>query len=134
MTINPSATVEEAIWTLLQADANVTALISTRLYPVQMPQNPTYPNVVYSMVSDRGLDWLASDGGMQWSRYQFDCYARTYTQAKRLARTLRVALNHYSSTVGTIDICQAKFLSELDDFEPVAEIYRVAVDFRIQYA
>lgn len=133
MTINPAATIEEAIWSLLQNTSSITSLVSTRVYPVQMPQNPVYPALVYSLVSDRGLDWLSGDGGMQWPRFQFDCYARTYTQAKRLARTLRLALNGASETVGAIDICRVMFLNEVDDFEPVAGIYLVTVDFRIQY-
>ena len=133
MSINPAATIEEAIFTLLQSLSPITDLVGTRVYPLQMPQNPTYPCLVYRLISDRSLDWVEGDGGMYWPRFQFDCFAQSYGQAKRLARTLRLQLSGYSGLVGEIDLCRISFLNEVDDFEPVAEVYRVAVEFRIQY-
>jgi hypothetical protein len=133
MAIDPDATIEEALYTLIQSEASITALVGTRVYPIRMAQNPTYPTLVYSLVSTRNLELLSGDGGMYWPRYQIDSYARTYRAAKRLARTVRLALTGYSGTVGSIDICRIGLSNEVDDFEPVAGIYHVATDFIVQY-
>jgi len=133
MALDPNATIEEAIFSLLTSLSAITALVDSRVYPLKMPQNPIYPNIVYKQVSDRDLPLVNGNGGMYWPRFQFDCYARTYSQVKRLARTLRVQITDYSDTVGSIDICRIMFLNEVDDFDPVAEIYQIPVDFRIQY-
>lgn len=126
--------IEEAIYSVLSSTPIVTDQINTRIYPVQAKQNPTYPFVVYSLVSDRSLQWLSGPGGMYWSRFQFDCYGRSYRQAKNLAYSLRDVWDGYSAIVGSVDICRVSYVTMVDDFAPVTGLYLVTVDFRIQYA
>lgn len=64
--------------------AGVTTLISDRLYPIMLPQEPTLPAATYLIVDD---PQTYSHSGTSWrqARVQFDCYASTYLTAHAVA-------------------------------------------------
>jgi hypothetical protein len=46
--------IEEALRARLIGQSGLTALVSTRVYPLGLPQNPTLPAITYALVSDNG--------------------------------------------------------------------------------
>ena len=126
-------TIEEAIFSKLTSEPAVTNLVGTRVYPSQLPQNPTYPAVVYRRVSTQWPYDLSGPGNMGFPRFQFDCYGLSYGSVKGVAQTLRLVLSGFAGSVDGVEICGIWFLSEVDGFDPVADVDRVAVDFRVSF-
>jgi len=127
------ATIEEALYTLVTGRPLIGDIIGTRLYPLRLPQNPVYPAMVYQLVSAR---WpMAHDGpaDMGFPRVQFDCYAASYGVTKILAKTLRREINGFVGTAAGVEITGIFFLNEIDEFGSQAEVYRVSLDFRVNY-
>lgn len=126
-----ASVIEEALYTRLTSVSTVSDLVGTRVYPLHLPQNPTYPAVTYSRVSTRRGMTHDGPGDMAWPRFQFDCYGLSYSVAKAVANAVRVTLNGFSDLVDGVDICAIFFLNEVDDFNDDVEVFRVAVDFRV---
>lgn len=127
-------TIEEALYAHLTSDANVTALMSTRLYPGRLPQDPTYPAARYSRVTGPRAHGHDGPHSLAWPRFQFDCFGTTYAQAKALLNAIRVSLDGFSGVLGGsggVAVGGIICLNDLDDFGPAADVHRATLDVRI---
>lgn len=93
--------IEEAIHEILVADATVKDL-TTRCYPSTLPQDPTYPLILYMRVYGAGENALEGPVGMANPHFQIEAWAKTYAAAKALAKAVRNALNGFRGTSGTV--------------------------------
>lgn len=114
----------ESIYTELTGDADVSALVSTRVYPLIAPQNVTVPYLVYQRVSGSPVNEMAGYAGLENPRYQIDVYDDDYAGARALAVKVRTAMN--AATVFT-----ALQQSDTDLYEAEASLFRVTMDFSI---
>lgn len=123
----------------LGSQAAITGLVSTRIYPLPLPQKATLPSLTYTLVSATrtySLDLVATDLHKARSRVQIDSWAETEKGAHQLARAVRLALSgFYGSMAGT----QVHFIQlddERDMFESqagVVGLYRVIQDHIISH-
>lgn len=126
--------------TLLLGDSNITAIIGTRLYPIQLPQKPTLPALTYFRVSG---EEQASNSGSQdygWARFQIDAWAETFNEAETLANLVKERLHGFSGTVSNSDspplswVFQGIFAMTMRDFyEPEPKQYRVSRDYMMWF-
>lgn len=119
-------TIADDIYTTLTGDAGVSALVSTRVYPMDMPQNATLPALTYTRVSETPLVNLDGENATRNSRYQVDCFASTYTGAQALAEAVKAAMVT-NSLFGVVRENQ----NDLYSAEP--DRFRVQMDFSIWY-
>jgi hypothetical protein len=113
----------------LQSHANLTALVSSRIYPLSLPQEPTLPAITYRLVSDKPEIDHDGESGYALSRYQFDVYAATFIQADDCARVLSEALSIWHQ----VNSNYAAFAeNRQNDFDPELSQYRVTLDFMIE--
>lgn len=105
----------------LAAATGVTALVSTRIYPVFLPQHPTYPAISYQRISSSGQDGTSN---RKLSRWQINCWASTYAGAQALAAAVKAALEEYHSG----DIAWARVENESDDYDDDVKTYRIILD------
>ena len=85
------AEIEQVIVTKFAAHVGLTALLSTRVYPAQLPQRPTLPALTYTRIST--LFYQTRDSSsLERPRFQFDCWADSYGAARGVAQQLRQAL------------------------------------------
>ena len=124
------ATVEEAIRYTLINNSGVKA-ITTRVYPSTLPQNPTYPLVLYFRVTGSSDVALGGATGLQHPRFQIEAWADTYAAAKTLAKAIRAALNCQKFTVDSIRVGSIVIQSERDYYEPDAAMHRIIMDFMV---
>jgi hypothetical protein len=98
-------------------------LVSNRCYPLQMPQNPTFPAIVYTRIANTPINVLEGRPTIDQVRVQIDCYAKTYTAAKTLYSSVRSAMESatFKATLQTDD----------DFFEAETDLYRVSLDYYI---
>ncbi len=122
--------IESAIRSILITDDTVKT-ITTRCYPVTIPQSPTYPLILYTKITGMRDHALRGASGHAHPRFQIEAWAETYTETKTLANAIRNALDDYSGTVlGTV-IGSCLIDSEQDVYESEIEIYRVLQDYFI---
>jgi hypothetical protein len=122
--------IESALRSILINDATVKA-ITTRCYPVTIPQSPTYPLILYTKISGDRDHALRGASGHAHPRFQIEAWAETYTGAKTLADAIRNALDDYSGTAAGTVIHSCLIESERDTYESEIEIYRIMQDYMI---
>jgi len=126
-------TIETGLRTHLIADSPVTALVVARIYPLKLPNKPTYPALTYEVISDIPYRRLEGDDAREKIRVRVDCWAETYVGSVDLARKVRTAVADFSGLMGATPVSSAKFESWTDIFEDVPEVYRRVVDFMITH-
>lgn len=125
------ASLEEALWAGCSGASAINDLIGLRLYPLKLPQNPTYPAAIYQRISNLGL--LAHDGPAQLdtARFQFDFFGRSYSQARAVATAFRTYLEGYHGLMGEIRISVIVFENEIDAWGEEAGVFRLTQDYKI---
>lgn len=141
--------IEEALFSMLDADAAIANIVGNNIFPVTLPQylqkeqaaNPSYPAVVFSLVSRQRSDTHDGPTGLVESQYGFACLSRKYLEAKQLAEAVRLALHGQAAAMQAIygdDVKGIYLDDEADDyiFDEVESLslYEVAMTFVIQHS
>lgn len=66
--------VKEAIYSILTADAGISAIVGTKVYPSVAPSSAVAPFVVYSVISNAPIQTMAGSVSTKY-RIQFSCFA-----------------------------------------------------------
>ena len=98
----------KAIYGILSANAGVTALVSTRIYPDMATQNTAFPFVVYSVQGLTPSDTKDGASKLDMVDVSIMSFAKTYAEAQDIAAACRTALDRYSGTVSGIAIDSIK--------------------------
>ena len=122
--------IEAAIRSILVNDTTVKD-ITTRCYPVTIPQSPTYPLILYTKITGMRDHHLRGPSGHAHPRLQIESWSKSYSEAKTLAAAIRKALDGYSGTASGTVIRSCLIESERDIFESEIEVYRVTSDWFI---
>lgn len=93
-----SASIGDLLRDFLLADATVSGLVSTRVYPLRLPQKPTLPALVYSRISGVRIEQLNGVASAAEPRYQIDAWAVTLAGAQALGKAVRQRLENYNGT------------------------------------
>jgi hypothetical protein len=119
---------EGAIRAAILASAPVTALVGTRVYPMMLPQAPTFPAIVYQRISTVP-DMLVEGPGFAPIRIQLSMWASTFDGARTLADAVVTALHGYHGG----ELRLSRLINLLDDYEPDTKLFRVIADFRVHH-
>jgi hypothetical protein len=128
-------TLEQALFSYLGNYAGLKALVSTRIYPIIMPQNPTLPAVTYQKISGV-VDYVMDGTSIKRPRIQVDAWAKSYGAVRGVAEQVKAALDRYTGTMGGtggVEIIGTWIENETDLFEPDTGLYRVSLDFRFEH-
>lgn len=117
--------IEALVYGRLTTYGGVTAINSTRTYPMQLPQHPTYPAMSYQKISNSEQKGTSA---LRDSRYQLNCWASTYAEAHSLAAQVKAAFEEWHDLDQTPGILMARIVGELDDYDDSALVYRVIID------
>ena len=134
--------IEEAIYTMLTADAGLTALVAKRIYPVTMPQlekgKTFYPALVYSLAEREREQTHQGPTKLVKSHYDFSCIGQNYFALKTVANAVRLAFNGKAAALAALyqDEVKAIFLTgETDDylFDEVEQLslYHIPMKFTV---
>lgn len=96
---------------------------STRIYPMLLPETPTFPALTYQEVSGVPQQHRTSNTALDRLRYQVNCYGKTFEQARVLANEIR-ALNRASGG----EISRILVEDTRDDFDVGTELYSRQID------
>lgn len=118
-----SASIGELLKDYLLADATVSGLIGTRVYPFRLPQKPTLPAVVYTKISGVRVEQLNAAPSAAEPRYQVDAWASSVTSAQEVSQAVRRRLEGFSgqwasNTSPTLSVGVAvRLINEWESFE-----------------
>lgn len=125
--------IEQGLWHLLSTTTAITALCKTRIYPVILPTDPTYPCALYKTIAAKPSPTMDTSGFQRW-RVEFDCFAYAYMDAAALRSALRSTLEGYRGVLSdgtSLQDCQ--FIQLGDMFEEDARVYRCMVEFYLYF-
>lgn len=89
-----------AIRSHLAADTNVNALLGDRIYPLKVPQSPTFPCARYTVVSDVADRHHGGQTKLRRALVQIDCFSTKYAEADQLAAAIETLLGGFKGTLG----------------------------------
>lgn len=116
-----SATVHDA----MASNTNIAVLVSTRIYPMLLPQTPTLPALSYQRVSNTGQQGSTD---LRETRYQINCWAATHFSAETLAALVKVCFEEFTDENQAPGIKMALVVNEVDDYDPDTKLFRSIVD------
>ena len=120
------------LYTYLAAQAGITNLVSTRIYPLILPQKPTYPAISYSDEENNYTESFTGQTDHVESIFQINAWAKTYAGATTLGTAIAVALKNTTGSFGGVTIQRCTVVSgPLTVYEDTTETYRQTLIFSI---
>ncbi|MBI4916873.1 MAG: DUF3168 domain-containing protein [Acidobacteria bacterium] len=117
----------------LIASGALYALVGDRIYRQLLPPGVTLPAVSYNVVSDIGEQAYTGPVGLRAARVQFSAWAETPEVADELGRIIRQTLDGFHGALGSVSFGGIHHVNTVDLHDAEAQLYHVAVDFRVMY-
>jgi hypothetical protein len=109
--------VESQVYTAVQGNGAVQAIVSDRVYPAKAPAGAALPYVTFQRVSTTGDQTHGEVSGLDRASLQFSCWAATYVAAHDLAVAVRASLENQTLGSGAKAIFEdAGDLPSLDEY------------------
>lgn len=125
---------EAGLFALVTTDPGCSALIATRLYPVQgVPDSPTFPYVTYQNIPSGNTEYAFDAAELDHSRIQFDIWGTQFLAGKTIMGALKTLLSGYQGTLsdGTRVLFTSR-LNEMDNFDVDSRSYRSVCEYEFQ--
>ena len=121
--------IEAELRAILTGDGAVTALVGTRVYPLEVPQDGTLPAIVYQEL--RTGVRVASDGptGQRETRFLLSLWSESYSGLKTLQAAVLDALSGYAGG----NIYGVEVDAMRDDFDPAVRWFREIMEILVWY-
>ena len=124
MALPPYSEIEHVIRQVILDDADVAAMIGTRLYPQPMPQNTSAPYGVYRRVSTISESSHSGPSGLARPRIEFfwvggtkDHAQQGYDVAVELAQKVRKAIQDIRGSYYGLWLSRVMFEDEADHYD-----------------
>jgi Protein of unknown function (DUF3168) len=127
------AELEQAFIGRINADPEANAYLNGRVYFHMAPQAPALPYAVLFRVDTQQIHSLSSSNKLKRGRVQLDIYANNQTSARKIATTVRDALDGFRGTQSTINVQGVLLLDEFDGYDEEPELRRVTQDYGAWY-
>ena len=126
------------VYNILSNNAALTALISTRLNPIRIPQESSFPAVSYQLVSEIPNPTKSGHSRTEFARVQVNAYGITLASTESVASAIRTAFEAVTlpATFNTIKCQTIEFDGELqtaDDTAAFAGLYQISQDYIINF-
>lgn len=107
---------EAVLRSALIANATVSGLIGTRIYPVLAPAAAQLPLVTWRRSGIVRAQTLGGPMGVPQVSVEYSIFASTYETAREIADAMRVTLDGYGGTVDNTTVRQTALDNESDEF------------------
>ena len=112
----PLKSPESVLRSALVANAGVSALLGTRIYPLAADTDATLPWVTWRRSAIRREQTLSGPMGVPTVVVEYDIVATTYEAARTLADAIRGVLDGYNGTADNTTVRQTSLEDESDQF------------------
>ncbi len=92
--------IQADIYKVLSEDSSVKAIVSSGIYPVEIPQGGDIPAIVYVINEITPIKSLDGESGLDNGSVEITCWAKDYKTAHSLASAVRTAF--IESGIGVI--------------------------------
>jgi hypothetical protein len=121
------------IYGRLSTASNITAIISTNIYPDITPQNVDYPFIVYSIIDSNPVDFKDGQSNLEEIDLQIDVYTQNYDTTQNLSNLIRNRLDRFVGTVEGVEVQTIKYVRQSSQvFNAELSVYWVSIDFMIK--
>jgi hypothetical protein len=121
------------IYGRLSSASNITAIISTNIYPDITPQNVDYPFIVYSIIDSNPVDFKDGQSNLEEIDLQIDVYTQNYDTTQNLSNLIRNRLDRFVGTVEGVEVQTIKYVRQSSQvFNAELSVYWVSIDFMIK--
>jgi hypothetical protein len=123
----------KAIYGILSATAAVTALVSTRIYPNNVPQNVIMPYISYTIVSTEPTLTKDVISPLDTIRISLDIYSVNYDTSQQIGAAVRKALDGYKGIINSQAVQRITFDGQGDgEYEPELNVYWQNQDYTMR--
>ncbi len=113
-----SGELKEGIFTVVTADAGLTALIVDRIYPDIADQKKQMPYITYQMESQEGVPHMTGVSGLARTEIQFTIWAATAESRSAVVKALRLLFDgKVRQTLGTVFVQISRNTGNIDTKE-----------------
>jgi hypothetical protein len=121
------------IYTRLSTASNITAIISTNIYPDITPQNVDYPFIVYTIIDSNPVDFKDGQSNLEEIDLQIDVYTQNYDTTQNLSNLIRNRLDRFVGTLEGVEVQTIKYVRQSSEvFNAELSVYWVSIDFMIK--
>lgn len=121
--------IEAELVALVTGNADVAAIVSDRMYPLYLPQKPTYPCIVYRKTDDKPISLLANDTNIQETRFDIGAFSKNHDTSADLINKIKISVQR-----AVIDPIMDITIEGADsDFEPNYEIHEATLEVLITH-
>ena len=126
--------IKVALATKLKSISALTAIVSTRIYSVALPQDFTLPAVTFRMVADETMRTLAGHSGKARTTFEITSFATTDTAAESTGEIIRKALDGMApATISTVKVRSVSMTDRSDDYDSDINVFGRIMTFKIAF-
>lgn len=135
----PLVLIEEGLFQLLKANTALMALVGANgIFLNAVPESATDPAFCFSDISSTPDTTMDGPSGLNFRRYQFDCFSSNYPQAVRVRELIRQAIDGYNheedGPLPNGQICYNIIRdNELSGFNDATSEHRAMVDYFVHF-
>lgn len=122
---------ETAIISLINADVTLVGLLSTRWYPLRLPENPTYPSGTYQQISDLNISSHQGNSNLADTRLQLTIWTTKYSDGVTIRDELKRVLRDFKGTVGSDRLDRVEWANDLTMLEPETQKHQRVIDLLV---
>lgn len=132
--------IERGVRYVLVNDAAVSAVVVARVYQDRLPQNPTYPAIVFTVMDAAAVQRLANDTDIMETSFDVISVSVSRDTTADLANKVRAALQRYSGSLAGLGYAAANLtildivvLSMDSDYEEELGLYYSSLSIKVSH-
>ena len=126
-----------AVYNILSNNAALTAVVSTRINPLVLPQESAFPAISYQLISVVPHPSKSGSSKSDFARVQINSFGTSYQSAVQIADLVRTAMQiSLPATFNSVLVQSCEYDGEVhmtDDVAAFAGVYHIAQDFIVNY-
>jgi len=124
--------IEAALYYELTNSTDITDIVSTRIYPLALPQQVSLPAISYFRVTGPRYHGQGTDPGVARPLIQISCWGESYSDVREIAEEIRKLFQDFAGTMGGaggVEVLSVSYEGDADFYEDETKTYHIALDF-----
>ena len=130
--------IDDALYTRLNDDTALTALVAARIFPGVVPIGEAFPAIAYNQISQPRTRGFGNDDGPVQPRFQFDVIAKDtedggsgYLDCREVKNHIIRLLNRWQGSPAGVLVADSQLLEDQYTFDERTKRHRWRMDFQI---
>lgn len=124
--------VTKAIYNILSTYAGLTALVSTRIYPMVAAQQAAIPYVVFDVPRTEPVNRTSGKAFMNQIQVKVSAFSKDFNEAASVSEQIQAALNRVAAgTYGGVSLQVVLFSDEYPIFHDEDDTHEIQSEYRV---